>query len=361
MEGEAKGAIRATSINTITFYSGKLSKEKIRLKLNAIIAANPWLLTRLVNSKEFGDVCALYPEQFDPLSDSHSCFQTLIDDSISPSVPYEDLLLKLKVAIVPQGIECLDKDFDQFKVTLIEIKPDQEYALVVSMSHTIADGHTFYQVYSMLDKGVSVAALEFRRRQDFIDVFRDICGQRYYSWLISPCFIVGILRTMLSLPLPSVTGFSVDKTAIDAAKRANSTALPKDKFLSTNDILTQWFFRLCGRSHGMMAFNFRGRIPTFSNSLAGNYEAMMLFSEKEFASPIGIRESLTTFNKDVRHPTAWETMDFNIPVVTNWSSFFADVHLEDGAVPTLHFPLISTVGCLFRDMCVWCLTPRKAH
>ena len=43
-------------------------------------------------------------------------------------------------------------------------------------------------------------------------------------------------------------------------------------YVSTNDIITSWFFRTRNHDYGMMLVNFRNRICGLTDTDAGNYE-----------------------------------------------------------------------------------------
>jgi hypothetical protein len=60
---------------------------------------------------------------------------------------------------VKKGYEMHNKDEDLFKVTIIHLEQDKYYALVVSLSHVVGDGHSFYRIYAMLSKPNQVCAL----------------------------------------------------------------------------------------------------------------------------------------------------------------------------------------------------------
>lgn len=55
----------------------------------------------------------------------------------------------LKTLVVPEGCHCIDKDTPLFSVLVVRTPAannQADFALMVSMSHMLGDGHTYYQV-----------------------------------------------------------------------------------------------------------------------------------------------------------------------------------------------------------------------
>ena len=113
----------------------------MRERISAVISLNPWLCGRL-NKK--GD---LEVNESDQNVDNY--FIQLQDDSLSTSTNYLTLVDKVIKNVVKSGGDCKGKQEVLFKVTIIKCADDQ-YALILSISHTIADGYTYYEIYKML-------------------------------------------------------------------------------------------------------------------------------------------------------------------------------------------------------------------
>eukprot|EP00746_Dinoflagellata_sp_MGD_P001763 gnl/MRDRNA2_/MRDRNA2_103349_c0_seq1.p1 gnl/MRDRNA2_/MRDRNA2_103349_c0~~gnl/MRDRNA2_/MRDRNA2_103349_c0_seq1.p1 ORF type:complete len:208 (+),score=28.08 gnl/MRDRNA2_/MRDRNA2_103349_c0_seq1:2-625(+) len=137
-------------------------------------------------------------------------------------------------------------------------------------------------------------------------------------------------------------------------------------FVSTNDILSEWWGRLTGARLMEMAVNFRGRIPDINNDMAGNYEGCILFSNKDFEDgPSGIRKALQ--RKDGKFQSALEPANplpglcemrgCKYRIITNWASFFSEL-VFDGCTQTLHMPYM-TPSTLPTDLAV-IFRPTKA-
>ena len=79
---------------------------------------------------------------------------------------YEKLLQKIEHFNVKKGLYCLNKNEVLFKVNIIKIG-NNKFAIMVSISHILADGYTFYTIYNMLSMDSEPRALEAERFHDF--------------------------------------------------------------------------------------------------------------------------------------------------------------------------------------------------
>ena len=64
--------------------------------------------------------------------------------------------------------------------------------------------------------------------------------------------------------------------------------------ITTNDIITSWFFRTCDATIGLMPFMLRERMPQFTSNDAGNYAITIPFARKDYHSPMLIRDARPT-------------------------------------------------------------------
>jgi len=236
-----------------------------------------------------------------------------------------------------------------FKVTLIDIKPNEEFAIVMSLSHTIADGHTFYNIYSMLDCSASVRALNCVRQFKFGEQLSEACGKELLEWMRAPQFSQGLRKT-LAESLPKVTGYTLNKDEI-ARIKAESKANGCDDFISTNDIVTSWFLNLCHNDFGMVVVNFRNRFEGITTDMAGNYHITILYDSNSYSTPEQIRKTLLTYNKGGILPTEEQTLQFNMGIVTNWSNFMKTIHVssDNTSQPIAQYPLYAAADQGFKD------------
>lgn len=390
LQGEREGLIHICSINTITFFDGSISIVSLREKVKEIVTLNPWLRSRLVNSAEFGETAALYPTEYNPDLDTNDFFYFLVDTVLTKDMDYSTMSNYLSKVMVKKGTECIGKNEPLFKVSLIEMKNSKEYALVVSLSHVLGDGHTFYRLYEMLDINKPAVALNPIRHHNFMDNLRSSNGKKLIDWMNSPLLVAGLLCTVIFGAIPKAAAYNLNNKTVENIKsnyhRKNSNAdeslseYGAVPFISTNDIITSWFFKQCNSKYGMMAINFRNRLVKkccirftliynmlyvhrlegYTDDDAGNYENIILYNSDDYSCPNYIRQSISTFrSKSNAVPSIYESLTFNISVVTNWSSFYRDITLSEdketaplSVQQSLHMPLMNLSDIIFRDLCI---------
>src|SRR5712691_10744362 len=229
--------LRSSTVPRVTFYEGRPPLEYIKNKVAEICSKNPWLQGRLSNHK--GKLVLQYPKR--PKS---------IDQFVRVvSIPYmsfdmgsSDFAKVLKDLVVKRGSFCVNKEEDLFRVIVANISEDK-FALVVSLSHVLADGHTFYQVHQMLSTTEPVRSLIVERvyssRDDIDAAIRG--GDDSLQWLASPGFVVNLAGTLLRGRTPTLNLFTVNQRKIVERKKEYEMN-NKPKFISTTDIITAEFF-----------------------------------------------------------------------------------------------------------------------
>ena len=81
------------------------------------------------------------------------------------------------------------------------------------------------------------------------------------------------------------------------------------KIISSNDILTSWLTQLCRCSHVLMATNLREKVRPYTDSLAGNYESVILHPRNDIMNPEQVRKSLGIFTSHSKGlPSVLETL-----------------------------------------------------
>eukprot|EP01040_Poterioochromonas_malhamensis_P006250 gene6250-6726_t len=124
---EEKGLLHASSISSVTFYQGDITKAfDIAERVQAIILKNPWLASRLVYHIINGEkrLVAKYPQQLNPGFLFHYYVEPLImdDDETFPTEDdsWESINQKLKTFTVKRGVDCIHQRYENlFQVTVI--------------------------------------------------------------------------------------------------------------------------------------------------------------------------------------------------------------------------------------------------
>lgn len=111
-------------------------------------------------------------------------------------------------------------------------------------------------------------------------------------------------------------------------------------FISTNDVLTSWFIQATNCQHGLLAINWRDKLPGHSQQHAGNNKNLLYYRPADSKTPAMIRSSLHTLK---RHDMSsfWERTTGLYTVVTNWVSF-AQPNVIEGCQEELLYTCPST-------------------
>lgn len=351
----------ATSISTVSFYKGdhKAAAKFLRGRVAEICRANPWLAGRLdQQSGDKGPVLVFASEaQGDRLPFFHAAPGEI---PLSRDTPYDNMAAVVLPILVKNGTKSLGRsDEPQFQVSVVPDakSPDTRWALVVSMSHVIADGHTFYQVHNMLsddDARTTVVALTAKRKPFSMETaMRSMGGEVNAGFLGRPK--PGLL---LSLVTATMAGKMFGPSCAVATYALNDAFVKEQKvkdgnedvaFVSTNDVITSTICTATQCDVGTMDVNFRGKVEGCEETDAGNYEDKIVYRPADFCTPSMIRRSILSrlnLKRAATPPTILPTsvLDFwrleMITSVSNWSTFAKDVSLERcGSVAELHLPL----------------------
>lgn len=360
LKDEGGGLMQEEGIATLTFYRGDFAAAAtaLRAQLALVVASNPWLAGRLVKTKE--GVRLSHPATPVDSAEVDALFTASAADSpaalkISPTTPYLTTcaaMYKSKTVIVGSGYALLGKDRPVTLLTLAESAPG-EFALVFSISHAIADGRTYYEVFKMLRPGAAVRALPTTRVMTFSESMRDQCGRKELAWADKPSTAFMYTVAMAFNKKAKCCAFAVDDERLAAAKaqEAEEGGVP---YVTTNDILTSRFLNACGARIGMMGLDCRGRIEGVGDELAGNYVTALVLGSETFATPATLRKMYAS--------TPYQTTSRPLPkccagrrawsfgMVTNWSSFAGELVPLDGCELAIHLPVMNPAYCVYDLM-----------
>uniref|UniRef100_A0A7S1XVI2 Diacylglycerol O-acyltransferase n=1 Tax=Phaeomonas parva TaxID=124430 RepID=A0A7S1XVI2_9STRA len=335
-------------ITTTNFYEGKPPVEALRAKLRKIVALNPWLAGRMQRDPSegvFGGLKLWVPA--DPLPFLDSIFHGVkkLPKLDRDSMTYQEICAILDPFNAPCGLSAFGQDKSLFHVTLIQTGKKDEFALHVSMSHSIGDGATYYSVLNMLSED----AVPYAMLYDRVDISaweRRAVSEPFFLWMWGLMINVSHLLCIVfggrwRTNVLEVSTEWVQQRKDEHERTRSSVDVP---FISTNDVVTSELSRnsRCDMTH--MLLNFRGRNEKVKSSRAGNYEGFLTLWCEESNRPQGIRRALT--RPDGRFiGQRKDAPDFHYTVVrnmrlgvTSWASFYDDVLLP-GAKLLLHLPI----------------------
>eukprot|EP00929_Paragymnodinium_shiwhaense_P101952 TRINITY_DN65153_c0_g1_i1.p1 TRINITY_DN65153_c0_g1~~TRINITY_DN65153_c0_g1_i1.p1 ORF type:complete len:491 (+),score=70.22 TRINITY_DN65153_c0_g1_i1:67-1539(+) len=349
---EEQGAIMTNpSINTVTFFEGEPPVEWLRSRIDMLLVEHPWLAGRLTG--QLGQA-ELHVDDPGPADDY---LLQVESPELQPGLSLEETKEVVSPYLIKSGVECLSQDEPLFRVVLVSMSPGS-FALVVSMSHVLGDGHSYYQVLGCLSEDITdFPEMDPVRRLGFPRACAMSIGSEKLAWVGSRQARLGNTFSRVCSGQRRWSVWEVDASFIDAEKKlynpsadmdsapTGQGATPGTPWVSTNDVLTSWFLRAGRYSYGFMRVNFRNKgLGDLASKHMGNYEAGIQFWPDEFATPLGVRRSLLdppwfrTARTDV--PGLLQSVRGRFAVATNWTSLQKEVRLP-GCETQLHLPVVS--------------------
>ena len=377
-------------VTTVTLYEGSAPVKFLRSRIASMLKKNPWLTSRIVKRNTADGVVAMaFSKSFEAKSviDQHFSVYKPADVGFSLDMSYEELVHSLLSVQCARSKIATDKNEVLFKVAVVPIEagangsvqsmPLQQtialpgFALVVSMNHTLGDGHTYYKLYSMLSADSDVDELDPVRVSDFEAAKTNVIGKRETAMFKSTGLAFGILGTYLGTKIgrraPQNICINEVNTAWVTKEKAKAKQEGQVPFVSTNDALSSWFFRKMGSELNIMVANFRSRQPAvlnLSDSHAGNYEANLPYFPGDVETPALIRQSIRDADGAFRAnragspeteiPSFWKLLRNKTSIITNWATFYRDLNLQDNVQdnkesttkPKLHLPIMAPDGII---------------
>jgi hypothetical protein len=260
-------------ITTVTFYSGKAPVDHLSKRVGEIVAANPWLASYPATIN--GENAFVYNP--DGSSDEPSRLDVGVvegvDAAVHQGLEYADLL----DAVAPLTVKKINASPPTdplFRVTVVKdpSAPEERFALVMSISHVLVDGHGYYRVLDMLGGKAKVAAMSAVRSNEAAQRSEDLIGgDGMLANMKNPAMMLTLMKELVLKPklvqaglLPPVkielSLFEVNDAEIQAHKGAVNPATDGVPWVSTNDVITSWCFRLNDARGSAMAINFRNRV-----------------------------------------------------------------------------------------------------
>ena len=141
------------------------------------------------------------------------------------------------------------------------------------------------------------------------------------------------------------SAFYLDDAKLAEAK-AGAAREGNVPYVSTNDVITSRFMKVCNSRIGMMGLDCRGRVPGIGQEVAGNYVSALTLDETTYGTPASLRKMLSA---TPYKPTGMPLPGFcrwlvgkdsaSFSMVTNWSSFAGNlIELSDCELQ-VHLPV----------------------
>ena len=348
---------------TSTNVAATLAHLKERCRL--IAEKNPWTLGRL---KTHGRCHALWvPEK----PNCAELFQEVV-------VNGTDFKSGLGSCHVEDGYKILDKDVGVVKICAIRSndRTVEDLIVTVSVSHVIGETAMVYGLWNMLNEGAEIVELIQKRVHDFrghpISGLKG-AGLRKFLWFMtrSDASFIGLRsRTLRSKEDVVVSCYEVNGEWINEQKRAHHKSTLGAPYLSTQDIITSWFFRQWDTACVGVAYDMRNHVKELTPLHMGNYQEALILYPKEYREPSNVRRAV--LSKGRWHPPGNKPGKKNprtVGWITGWHSRHVDLELPY-AIRKNHLPLRAADGelpitksqpwlCIFKtsatQYAIWCL------
>ena len=154
-----------------------------------------------------------------------------------PATDKNEVLFKIAVVPIEAGANGSVQSMPLQQTTALP-----GFALVVSMNHTLGDGHTYYKLYSMLSADSDVDELDPVRVSDFEAAKTNVIGKRETAMFKSTGLAFGILGTYFGTKIgrraPQNICINEVNTAWVTKEKAKAKQEGQVPFVSTNGVLS---------------------------------------------------------------------------------------------------------------------------
>ena len=264
-------------ITTLTWFTGRYDNARIQLeqRMKAIISKNLWLQGSITFSSYIKCSCTLSYSNTALVKDDIDITNNLttIEASLSP-ISYDMSLSEQNNTLLKSNVYKTDVFIKNspneplFKATIIPCSknPNDKFALVVQFSHVVGDGATYYKLMHYLCSDVEIEQLIPQRIHNSDELQRKVMGKSEANYLSSFGFtcmgIVGMIENQVKRVLPYEYSFLDEskKKSIETVKE-HAAKMSGLEYVSTNDILVSHLMQNSTSEYGLMAINWRDRLP----------------------------------------------------------------------------------------------------
>jgi len=336
----------------ITFFRGDAdaAAELLRSRLNLVLDANPWLAGRLKRQGP-GKLNLHVPDAATLEERRPACFCDTPVGDLHPGMRSDEMQSLLSPLLVGLGNNCIDRDEPVFRLVLIRTQPSC-FAILLSCSHVIADGHTGYLIYEMLGSGARIVPLEARREPSYTLENVESTVALQLNWrlfqrlsFLTGSAIVPILATKLGVYSCTIESRLIDHAWLDALKARYNREAPPGGAVNTHETLLHWFLCRAELEFAAVALNLRNIAPNITDDHAGHYVGGYLLSREHLDAPIHLAIQHLMQNEHRRGdewpmPTLRQRLYPKFGIVSNWSTIYRELVLP-GCEQVLHMPLLS--------------------
>ncbi|KAI8609325.1 hypothetical protein BC830DRAFT_851236 [Chytriomyces sp. MP71] len=370
---EQGSALLDLVLSTATFYKGAAPTKQLRDRVALILAANPWLAGRFVRVNGRVALEVPDPDALDVSEYFHVVECPALDagDPV-PSVQRQVLALPSVRRVQKRARSIRDKS-QLFSATVAVNSERTQFAAVLTLSHVLVDGHAFYAVHNMLGPTAPIARLDpLRSDAAFAEAVATVVPDlavflHWTCWLRLACtmlrdIVLGLVLRKRSSELgfqPRSTtrvfnpAWIAERKTLSPADAAFLSSVGVPTHVSSNDVVSSWFFTALGCNIAAIAVNLRQRAQGIASSQAGNMVGMMVWGNaKDVDTPAKVRAAIGRGSGHACRPLgadadapltslpAWGT-PLRWGVLSNWAGFYKDVLFGEGTELLYHLPVVA--------------------
>ena len=281
-------SLNLASLGTATLYQGDCPESSLRKKVAEVVHANSWLAGHLQRLPSTGKLVLCVGENID-------CEGFLEIKAVERDLLH--VLGKQTPGVWVKSGPALVKESEPV-CRIVALTSNGWWGLLMSMSHVVGDGHTFYTIHNMLDKDAEVWPMELKR-VDFnpLRCLKAPLHGKWPFWILQQYFINPLRNSLarrmfakesrLSYRVRYVRDEWLQEQKMSFATEAGAP------FVSSNDLLASWFFCATKPACGAIVYNMRGRMEGLAAKHAGTYSTLLIFFPEEYNSPANIRRAVS--------------------------------------------------------------------
>jgi len=338
---------------------------QLRSRLSSVARANPWVCGYIQKCPKTSKYNICFHETVTDSDVDKIFHHAVVDDDMKwasmggenfKNVKYhDDIQLLVDVTskfIVKSGHK---KDFENVKqchllplmrYTVITNTHNTKLAVVLSVSHYVADGSCFYKLLHMIHNVEDIVSLNPKRL-----TFIPKRLTRFSSLTINNAFRISLVlvSSLIALIVKYIWGLKLNKQTMYAVVSKEHVKSKKEQYgssdegfwVSSNDIIVSDMANVLDVGCADVVVDMRNRLPGCETNLAGNYLDFIFLSRNLFETPANVRQHLR------RGLESWKPSFDMISgyfkgflCTTNWASLSKEL-IVDGYSEAFHYPLVN--------------------
>ncbi len=323
--------------------------DHLRQRIQQMVLVNPWLCGYLKTN--YG-IPSIWTDDSKPSVDRLFC-------EIRVDQPRDMERVLTQQTSVEVGAKILNTSKPFVKICIVYSPECHDYYVTVCVTHMVGEPNMLYQLWGMLAPNAPIVPLWVDRHHSYkkhpLTALKGAArGKFLYYFLLSQA---SIFRTLCfghqhpkDQPQPIMHRRYVNMEWVQSQKeayqrrRSELDGLPS--YVSTQDVLTTWFFSQMKPSCVCVAYSLHDRAEHVTMQHMGNYlEALVLFPD-EYSNPGHVRRAVATAGEWAPDHNRSGRNDYSAGLVTGWHSRYVDLELPRSTRQT-HLPLR---GAMFTEM-----------